>query len=622
MVACTTDPGVTAVPGASTRPGTTGPGTTADDTRISWGKCTDERATDATLQCATFTVPLDYTGATSSTIDLALVRAPATAKRKGAVLFNPGGPGGSGFDSIAVNGIGIQRTLGLDAYDIVGFDPRGVDRSGGIRCVDDAFRDAHLYLDDTPDTPEEQRLLDEADTGFIDGCRKNYGTTLKLYSTENTARDMDRIRIGLGDDQLSFLGVSYGTYLGATYATLFPERVRAMALDSAFEPNGDTVEQQWLTQAVGFEGAFRNWAKWCEGDSACPYRAADVAARWEALRTTLDAHPLVVGGRAVNQSTLDVATAASLYSQSDWTVLADAATKAERGDGSGLLSLADGYEQRNADGTFDTLYQSIVVIKCASGIQRQSPSDPQALFDQLRAQAPHTTEGMTVKDLTDSERTCQQLTGTVKPVALGYRGKGPIVVVGGTNDPATPIRWAAEMTAELGPNARMVTYTGEGHGQLLVSSCVTKVEAAVLADTKLPAADTTCDADPKVTRPDWWDRLPVPSGFSGVVALPAVGAALGLSDTVGYGEIRTTTMAVDATMAASQKAMEGAGFTPVGTQDLGIPDTGNEVYRAPNGDLLVVIAMGPKAFESKDLQNAASAVPAGATVVLTAYVPS
>ena len=174
---------------------------------------------------------------------MALVRLPASGDRQGAVLFNPGGPGGSGFDPIAFSGSSIASALGLDNYDLIGFDPRGVDRSGGIRCVTDAFEDAHLYVDETPDTPEEQALKDEADTGFVDGCKQKYGDTLRFYSTANTARDMDAIREALGDDQISFLGISYGTYLGATYATMFPDHVRAMVLDSAFEPNGDTVEQ-------------------------------------------------------------------------------------------------------------------------------------------------------------------------------------------------------------------------------------------------------------------------------------------------------------------------------------------------------------------------------------------
>jgi pimeloyl-ACP methyl ester carboxylesterase len=590
---------------------------------IDWGECTDELADDDALQCATLAVPLDYDNPAGDTIDLALVRVPATDERQGAVLFNPGGPGGSGFEPIAVSGSVIQSELGLSNFDLVGFDPRGVDRSGGIKCVDDAFQDAHLYLDDTPDTPEEQALLDEADQGFIDGCKANYGDTLKFYSTANTARDMDSIRAGLGDEQMSFLGISYGTYLGGVYATLFPERVRAMVLDSAYEPNGDTVEQQFLTQLVGFEGAFNDWAAWCRDDATCPFNAADVGARWDALRLQLDATPLIAtDGRAANQATLDRATTAALYSKSDWPVLAAALADAAGGNPAGIFSLADNYNGRNEDGTFNTLFQSIGIISCASGISTPPPTDPEALLAKIKEQAPRFGADVTLDDLTDPDGDeCEQLTGPVDVVPLDYSGAGPIVVVGGTNDPATPIRWAEEMTAELGSNARMVTFTGEGHGQLLASKCVTAIEAAVLADLTLPDEGTVCDPDPAVEEPAWWGNLDFPAEFSDVVSLPAVEAALGLTESLGFGETRTTSLGFQEASDAFESTLNELGLETAGNQDLGIPDTIETGYFTPEGDLLVVIVMGPGAFDSDDLSSAKASVPADQTVVLYLYLP-
>ena len=592
---------------------------------IQWGSCTDPKAEDPDLECATLVVPLDYGDPTGETITIALVRVPAVSDRQGAVLFNPGGPGGSGFDPIAVNGSVIQSELGLQQFDIVGFDPRGVDRSGGIRCVDDAFQDAHLYLDDTPDNPEEQQLLDEADQGFIDGCKANYGDTLKFYSTANTARDMDAIRAGLGDEQMSFLGISYGTYLGGVYASMFPDRVRAMVLDSAYEPNGDTIEEQYLTQLVGFEGAFNEWAKWCQTDATCPFTAGDVGARWDALRLQLDESPLTSDdGRQANQSTLDVATSAALYSQSEWPVLADALAKAEAGTAAGILALADGYKGRNADGTFNTLFQSIGIISCASGISTPPPTDPDALLKTIKEQSPRFGKDVTIDDLVGDDGDvdgCGQLTGKTDVASLDYAGKGPIVVVGGTNDPATPIRWAEEMTAELGPNARMVTFTGEGHGQLLASTCITDIEAALLADLTLPAKGTVCDPDPTVEQPTWWGSLAFPAEFSDVVSLPAVGAALGLTETLGYGETRTTTLGSQEAADAFEATLTDAGFQTAGNQDLGIDDTVETGYFTPEGDLLVVIVMGPAAFLTDDLASAKPSVPADTTVVLYFYLP-
>jgi len=590
---------------------------------IDWGKCTDELADDPVLECATLAVPLDYDAPSGDTLDVALVRVPATDERQGAVLFNPGGPGGSGFEPIAVSGSVIQSELGLTKFDIVGFDPRGVDRSGGIECVDDAFQDAHLYLDDTPDTPEEQALLDEADQGFIDGCKANYGDTLKFYSTANTARDMDRIRAGLGDEQMSFLGISYGTYLGGVYATLFPDRVRAMVLDSAYEPNGDTIEQQYLTQLVGFEGAFNDWAAWCEDNTTCAFNAPDVGARWDALVLQLDATPVsAADGREGNQSVLIRATKAALYAKSQWPVLAAALTSAAAGDPAGIFTLADDYNGRNDDGTFNTLFQSNGVISCASGISTPPPDDPEALLTKIKEQAPRFGAAVTTDDLAETDGSgCEQLTGLTDVVPLDYSGSGPIVIVGGTNDPATPIRWAEEMTAELGPNARMVTFTGEGHGQLLASVCVTDIEAALLADLTLPDEGTVCDPDPAIEEPAWWVNLAFPEEFGDVVALPAVNAALGLTESYGYVETRTTSLGSQEASDAFEAVLNKAGLETAGNQDLGIEDTLETGYFTPEGDLLVVIVMGPAAFDTKDLSSAKPSVPPGQTVVLYLYLP-
>ncbi|MGZ4791209.1 MAG: alpha/beta fold hydrolase, partial [Ilumatobacteraceae bacterium] len=436
---------------------------------LDWGKCTDPNAKDKALQCATLKVPLDYDHPAGDTISMALIRLPATGDRRGAVLFNPGGPGGSGFDSIAFGGTSIASALGIDSsFDLIGFDPRGVDRSGGLHCVTDAFEDKHLYVDDTPDTPEEQALKDEAYTGFIEGCKQKYGDTLRFYSTANTDRDIDAIRVALGDKQISFLGVSYGTYLGATYATMFPDHVRAMVLDSVYEPTGDTVEQQFETQLIGFEGAFNDWIKWCQTDSTCEFTATDVGARWDALKQQLDDHPLTgADGRLANNATMESATTEALYSKSDWPVLAQALAKAEKGDPSGIFALGDSNAGRNEDGTFTTLSQSFPVIQCASGIGPSMPADPAALAAAMRAAAPRLGKDTTAKDLTDEVGECTALVGQVDPVKVSYAGKGPIVLVGGSNDPATPIRWAQKMAGELGSNARLVTFTGEGHGQLL-----------------------------------------------------------------------------------------------------------------------------------------------------------
>jgi pimeloyl-ACP methyl ester carboxylesterase len=606
-------------PNDSTQPNDTTETTVAENRgTLTWGPCDDPSAEDPSLECTTLTVPLDYANPSGDTVDLALVRVPAVSDRRGAVLFNPGGPGASGFDFIAQGGTSITPALGLDSFDLVGFDPRGVDRSGGIRCVTDEFRDQHLYVDNTPDTPEEQALKDEADSGFVDACVQTYGDTLRFYSTASTARDMDAIREALGDDQISFLGGSYGTYLGATYATLFPDRVRAMALDSAYEPNGDTVEEQYKTQIVGFEGAFNNWAAWCQGEPTCPFTATDVGARWDALKLQLDTTPIPASdGRLGNNATMERATTAALYSETDWPVLAKALADAENGDPAGIFALADDYNGRNEDGTFSTLFQSLPVIECASGIEAKPPDDPEALAAILRAAAPRRGKDITADDLISGTDDCNKLVGEAKPVELDYAGEGPIVVIGGANDPATPIRWAEEMTAELGPNARMVTNTGEGHGQLLVNTCVTDVEAAVLVDLKLPDAGTVCDPDPIVEKPEWWDGLPVPAGMSDVVSLPVLATALGIDPTQLFGEARTTSLSADDAVAAYTDALKLKGFETLDIpQSLPFDDAAQAFYTdSTNGKTLIIVAVGPKAFEDEALQSAKNEVPPNMTVV-------
>ena len=149
---------------------------------------------------------------------------------------------------------------------------------------------------------------------------------------------MDAIRAALGDDQISVLGLSYGTYLGATYATMFPDRVRAMVLDSVVEPNGDTVQQAFETQLVGFEGAFNNWAEWCKSDTTCEFNAPDVGARWDALKQKLDDTPITGSdGRVANNATMETATIAALYSKCDWPVLGQALSQGGEGGSRGHL---------------------------------------------------------------------------------------------------------------------------------------------------------------------------------------------------------------------------------------------------------------------------------------------
>jgi pimeloyl-ACP methyl ester carboxylesterase len=614
--------------GSSTGIDSRGPAVT-DDSRptdptkadpIEWGACDDPEATDEVLQCATLSVPLDHTAPDGEHIDIALVRVPASDPddRVGAILFNPGGPGGSGFDYVAQGGTTIVESLGLEDFDLIGFDPRGVDRSNGLRCLTDAEQDATQYLDETPDTPDEQAALDAANDQFEAACIAKFGDTLRHYSTDETARDMDAIRAGLGDDQISYLGISYGTYLGATYATLFPDRVRAMVLDSAFEPTGDTIEQEYTTQLVGFEEAFNNWAAWCEGSAECAFHSDDVGAAWDELSDQLDTAPVMADdGRPANQTVFNVATISALYSETDWPVLAAALADVRDGDAASLFRLADSYVGRSPDGTYSTIQQSGAIIRCASGIDAEVPDDPAALLADLQELAPRFSRGITVDDFEDS---CNPLMPDVTPAPLAYEGDASIVVIGGSNDPATPFRWAEEMDAAMGPEAGLVTYTGEGHGFLLASDCVTEIEAATLVDGDVPDDGTVCDPDPEMERPDWWDDLPVPDGVSDVFDSPEINSLLGLGPTLAYSELRTSALDTTGVLDAYDASLESAGFQVGGRQEP-IPGIVQGVYLEESGELFSVLVIGPDGMEEPDLEGLAELVPEGQTLVVLLALP-
>ena len=477
---------------------------TSFEKAIVWGDCKGKDAPEAPFECATITVPLDYRDTDGETIKIGLVRFPATeGTAKGILLANPGGPGGSGFDYVARNGDDLSVDLNLQQFDIVGFDPRGVDRSSALRCVTDEQLDKFLYLDTTPDTPQEKKL-DEESEKYETACSDKYGESLRHYSTEYAARDMDLIRAGMGFEKMHYLGISYGTYLGGVYATLFPDRVASMTLDSAFDPAGDSLEERYTTQAVGFEKAFANWVKWCEkNETACAFHSADVRADWMTLHDALDKKSLVDGGRDVNHEVMETATITALYAETGWAFLGQALAAAKNGDGAGLLDLADRYNSRSDDGTYASQSTAFYVIRCASGMGMERPENVEAFVKKLKAAAPWYYRDLEAADFEDPP--CESAFGSPDLMEVNFTGSAPVVVIGGKKDPATPFRWAQELAANMGDNARLVEYTGEGHGQVLSSKCIDKIAGELVWRNTLPKKGTVCRPDIPLARPAWWE---------------------------------------------------------------------------------------------------------------------
>ncbi|MFF9690067.1 alpha/beta hydrolase [Streptomyces sp. NPDC014623] len=438
-------------------------------------------------RCATLDVPLDHAKPDGETIGIALIRKTATRKseRLGSMLFNFGGPGGSGVGTLP-RAATSYRELNT-RYDLVGFDPRGVAASAGVRCRGDEEQEkAYHEVDRTPDTAAEEAvfLADAADFGA--GCRRLSPAVLPHVGTTNAARDMDAIRRALGDEKLSYFGVSYGTQLGGTYAHLFPERVGRVVLDAVVDPTVDSVGHA-RNQATGFQRALENYLKDRGKDPAAgTRRIADLLER-------LDRKPLpTASGRELDESLAVTGIVAPLYSQSGWPALTAALDEAEKsGRGDRLLQLADSYNGRDGSGHHDTQAHSQRAISCADAKARPTAAEARALLPGFRKLSPVFGPFLAW----DTAGWCAgwPVEGEHDTPEVSAPGAAPVLVIGTTGDPATPYEGARRMADELGEGVGvMLTNEGEGHGSYGESACVTSLVDAYLLEGKVPADGRTC----------------------------------------------------------------------------------------------------------------------------------
>ncbi|MDM7855282.1 alpha/beta hydrolase [Cellulomonas alba] len=456
------------------------------DQTISWKKC-------AQGSCGTVEVPLDYANPTGDTINLAVAREASTGKHPvGSLLMNPGGPGVSGVDFLKDVTPQIPKEIRA-AYDLVSFDPRGVQRSAPVHCVDDKELD-HLIEDDVDkSTPAGLQAFEASWQSFSDGCRANMGAELAHIDTVSAARDLDVLRGVLGDASLAYLGFSYGTNLGATYAALFPQRVGRMVLDGAMPPTL-TSDEITIGQAKGFEQELRAYVEDCQGGKGCPL-TGDVQHGLDQITSLLDhatASPLPTGtSRNLTGSLAYNGIGQALYATKLWPTLTRGLTEAiKQGTGRILLALADFYTDRAPDGTYTTnTMQAFPAISCTDTATDSSPAAMTAQAAELAKVAPTVAPYFSYGALQ-----CKHWpVPAVGPLpSYAAQGAPPILVVGTTGDPATPYPWAQQM-AEMLSSARLLTYVGNGHTAYLSSnSCVNGAVDRYLLTGSLPAEGKRC----------------------------------------------------------------------------------------------------------------------------------
>ena len=452
-----------------------------------WTSCDDG------YQCSKLTVPLNYADPSGATIRLAVVRKLATdpSQRLGSLVVNPGGPGGSGI-GYATSGQVADPSV-LARYDLVGFDPRGVGQSDPVECLTDGQMDKFV---DTPPDPDSSAQLSEVEHEsqyLAQECEAKSGALLPYVGTVYAARDMDILRAALGDKKLTYLGKSYGTFLGATYAQEFPQNVGRLVLDGAIDPTL-TAEQENLTQAAAFDKELHLFLADCVNESDCPFPTKDPNAAFTQLHTWvtgLEAHPITGDGtRKLDEAYALTGISVAMYDQGWWPDLRLALGSAFKGDGSMLLRMADAYNDRENGHYVDNEVEANYAVNCVDHPdEATSVGQIESELPQFEKVAPFFGP---MVDWSSLPCAYWKASPTDSPHALSATGAAPILVVGTTNDPATPYAWAQHLATELS-SGHLLTMNGDGHtAYLRGSTCIDNAVNAYFLSGALPASGTVC----------------------------------------------------------------------------------------------------------------------------------
>lgn len=454
--------------------------------QVDWTPC------ETDFSCATIKVPMDYSKPDGGSIDIAALKLSTKGTRQGSLFINPGGPGGSGYDFVKDAGATHFSEKLRANYDIVGFDPRGVKRSAPVTCLTDQERDASrakIYALDT-DAGLAEAL---ADSQVIAAkCEAKTGPVLGQIDTVSSARDLDILRAALNDTKLNYMGFSYGTFLGSTYASMFPDSVGRMVLDGAMDPSL-SYEELTSGQAIAFEKALRAYVERCLQTSGCPLTGSvDAGIRQiQDLIAAVETTPMrAADGRPVSASTLVTGMIVPLYNDDNWPLLTQSLAALLKNDATPFLRLADFNAEREPDGSYSSNSTfAFTAINCLDYPMVTDTAGMRADEQQLRADSPTFGKyfaygGTNCKDWPyKSVRT---------PAPVDYTGSTDIVVIGTTGDPATPVEWASSLRKQLG-RASLLTWQGEGHTAYGRSNdCIGSAVDGYLVEGRTPADNTVC----------------------------------------------------------------------------------------------------------------------------------
>jgi pimeloyl-ACP methyl ester carboxylesterase len=482
--------------------------------KIAWSKCF---AQFGPFQCGSLQVPLDYDQPNGTTISLSVVKLPATDPRHriGSLLLNPGGPGGSGVDYAVFAGPSLYTPEVRARFDLVGFDPRGIGRSTALRCFGTDNQAVSVFTPVAfPSTSDELAQWIAGDQRLTAACDQRGGRIADHMATADVARDMDSLRAALGDDKLTYAGVSYGSYLGVTYANMFPARVRALVVDGVLDPiawstgrAGEAATLPFSTRLhsdLGAQATLNEFFRLCDaGGGRCAF-SGGAAARYAALAQRVRSHPLPLtfpdGSSAVlDYSNLIGITLGALYDSSSWPDFAQLLADIERQAGAQQLgSRAEDfrgpalYLPKRGFPHYVNFAEGFPAVACEDS---DNPAGYDAWWNAgLAADA---ATGYFGRIWTWASAICASWDRADADRYMGPFDRttsNPVLVVGNLFDPATRYQGAVTVS-QLLPRSRLLTVHGWGHTSLFLSACADDAITRYLVDLRLPAAGTVCQQD-------------------------------------------------------------------------------------------------------------------------------